>query len=57
MRMIVEVTRRDDKTTVYECIDAPYWFPPFVTLYLPDFERLTLHTDQIKDLRQRYEHP
>lgn len=54
MKLIVEVVGRDDKVTLYECVDFPYFGSPFVTLYLKDFERHHLHIDAIAVVRQHF---
>ncbi len=55
MKLIVEVTTRDDKTTKHVCVDFPAWASDFVTLYKEDFKRDSIKTETIQGVKQYFE--
>ena len=55
MRLIVEITTKDDKTKKYECVDFPYMGSDFITLYLPNFTRSIIKTEAVAEVKQYFQ--
>lgn len=54
MKLIVEVTLKDDKTTKHECNDFPMFGGDFVTLYKNNFVRELVRTETIAGIKQYF---
>jgi len=54
MKLIVIVTLNDDKSMSYECVDFPSVGTDFFTLYLRDFQRVSLRTSTILNYRMYF---
>jgi hypothetical protein len=52
MKLMVEVTTKDDKVTTYECVDFPSFSPEFVTLYEDNFVRQFIKMEGIAGIKQ-----
>lgn len=55
MKLIIEITTRDDKTIVHECSDFPYIGSDFVTLYKKGFVKQSIRTETIKEIKQFFQ--
>lgn len=56
MKLIYEITTRDDKTKKYECVDFAGWGSDFITLYKKDFVREHLRTETVLHVKQYFKH-
>ena len=54
MKLIYEITTRDDKKKKYECTDFANWSSDFVTLYEKDFIRENIRTETILHVKQYF---
>lgn len=54
MKLIVEITTRDDKTHSHECIDFPSYQNDFITLYKRDFITERIRTETVVGTKQYF---
>lgn len=54
MKLILEVTLKDDKTTKHECVDLPSYGGDFITLYKKDFMREMIRTETVAGIKQYF---
>lgn len=47
MKLIVEITTRDDKTRRHECVDFPQYSGDFITLYKKGFVHERIRTETV----------
>jgi len=51
MKLIYEITLRDDKTYKYECADFAAFNGDFITLFKKNLEREHIRTDMVINVR------
>ena len=54
MKLIVEITTKDDKVQTHECVDFRYCDGPFFLLHKADFVRERVPTETITRVRQYF---
>lgn len=54
MKLILEVTLKDDKTTKHECVDFPSYGGDFITLYKKNFVREQIRTETVAGIKQYF---
>lgn len=54
MKLIVEVTTRDERIHSHECVDFPHITSQFITLYKEGFVREVVATETIAGIKQYF---
>jgi hypothetical protein len=53
-KLILEITTRDDKTHLHECVDFPSYASDFITLYKKNFVREAIRTETVLNIKQYF---
>lgn len=54
MKLILEITTKDDKTSKHVCNDMPYFGGEFITLYKEGFVRELIRTETVSNIKQYF---
>lgn len=54
MKLIIEITTKDEVINKYECVDFPSYGNEFITLYLPNFVRSMIRLETISYIKQYF---